>query len=150
MYDALIVGEGPAGVTAALYLARSGCSVLLVENMATGGQILQTSSLENYPGYPGGIKGYELADLFAAHLEGLPNLTKKTATVLRVEGQAGDFTVTTGGRGEEKIQAKTVLVCSGAKHRSLGVDREKELTGRGVSYCALCDGNFFRGRECCT
>ena len=73
-YDALVIGGGPAGSTAALYLSRSGCSVLLVEQLAHGGQLLQTESLENYPGYPKGIKGYELADLFAAHLENLPSV----------------------------------------------------------------------------
>ena len=144
LYDGLIIGEGPAGVTAALYLARSGCSVLLVEQMTTGGQILQTSSLENYPGYPKGIKGYELADLFAAHLEGLDGLERKTGSVTKVAGEAGAFTVSF--RDGTEAQTKTVLVCSGAKHRMLGVAREQELTGHGVSYCALCDGNFFRGK----
>ncbi|MBQ7618248.1 MAG: FAD-dependent oxidoreductase, partial [Desulfovibrio sp.] len=93
LYDSLIIGEGPAGVTAALYLVRSGCSVLLVEKMTTGGQILQTSELENYPGFPQGIKGYELADLFAGHLAGLAGLERKQATVTKVEGLAGDFNI---------------------------------------------------------
>ncbi|MBQ9536948.1 MAG: FAD-dependent oxidoreductase [Desulfovibrionaceae bacterium] len=144
-YDSLVIGEGPAGVTAALYLCRSGCSVLLVEQMTTGGQILQTSDLDNYPGYPHGIKGYELADLFAAHLEGLANLERLTASVTQVTGVAGDFTVNFS-QGDP-IKARTVLVCTGAKHRQLGVQREQELTGHGVSYCALCDGNFFRNKD---
>ncbi|MBQ7606938.1 MAG: thioredoxin-disulfide reductase [Desulfovibrionaceae bacterium] len=143
--DSVIIGEGPAGVTAALYLTRSGASVHLVEQMTTGGQILQTAALENYPGYPKGIKGYELADLFAAHLEGLDSLERSTQTVVGVSGKAGAFTVTL--KNGKTIDAKTVLVCTGAKHRMLGVDREKELTGHGVSYCALCDGNFFRGKS---
>ena len=142
--DSLIIGEGPAGVTAALYLVRSGCSVLVAEQMTTGGQILQTSSLENYPGFPQGIKGYELADLFAAHLQGLDHLERKSSAVTAAEGEAGHFTVTF--QDKSTVECKTVLVCSGAKHRLLGVDREKELTGHGVSYCALCDGNFFRGK----
>lgn len=144
-YDSLIIGEGPAGVTAALYLARSGCSVLLVEQLTVGGQILQTAELDNYPGYPQGIKGYELADKFAAHLDGLNHLERQTASVVAVKGEAGHFTISLNP-GEE-VQAKTVVVCTGAKHRRLGVDREAELTGRGVSYCALCDGNFFRNKE---
>jgi len=143
--DSCIIGEGPAGVTAALYLARSGASVHLVEQMTTGGQILQTAELENYPGHPKGIKGYELADLFAAHLEGLSTLTRSTASVSHVEGQAGNFTVTMSNG--KSITAKTVVVATGAKHRKLGLAREDELTGHGVSYCALCDGNFFRGRK---
>lgn len=142
--DCVVIGEGPAGVTAALYLTRSGASVHLVEQMTTGGQILQTAALENYPGYPKGIKGYELADLFAAHLEGLDNLERSAQTVVGVKGKAGAFTVTL--KNGKTIETKTVLVCTGAKHRMLGVEREKELTGHGVSYCALCDGNFFRGK----
>ncbi|MBQ7606393.1 MAG: FAD-dependent oxidoreductase [Desulfovibrionaceae bacterium] len=142
--DSLIIGEGPAGVTAALYLARSGVSVALVEQMTTGGQILQTAELENYPGYPKGIKGYELADLFAAHIEGLDNCTRTQAQVTAITGEAGHFTVSLSNG--KTIEAKTILVCTGAKHRMLGVPREKELTGSGVSYCALCDGNFFRGK----
>ncbi|MBO4334589.1 MAG: FAD-dependent oxidoreductase [Desulfovibrio sp.] len=142
--DSLIIGEGPAGVTAALYLARSGCSVVLAEQMTTGGQILATSSLENYPGYPQGIKGYELADLFAAHLQGLEHLERKSGAVTQVAGEAGNFTVTF--QDKSVVSCRSVLVCSGAKHRKLGVEREEELTGHGVSYCALCDGNFFRGK----
>lgn len=139
-FDAAVVGSGPAGVTAALYLVRSGCSVILFEKMAAGGQILQTEALENYPGYPKGIKGYELADLFAAHLEGLP-VTHSRDAVESVSGEAGDFVVQAGGK--EHI-CRTVIVCSGAHHRELGLADEKRLQGRGVSYCALCDGNFFR------
>ena len=145
IYDSLVIGEGPAGVTAAMYLTRSGCKVLLAEQLTTGGQILQTAELENYPGYPKGIKGYELADLFAAHLDGIDNLTRVVTTVEEVSGAAPNFTVKL--KGKEPIQAKTVLVCTGAKHRRLGVAREEELTGHGVSYCALCDGNFFRGKD---
>ena len=139
-FDAAVIGSGPAGVTAALYLVRSGCSVILFEKMAAGGQILQTEALENYPGYPKGIKGYELADLFAAHLEGLP-VTHSRDAVESVSGEAGNFVVRAGGK---EHSCRTVIVCSGAHHRELGLADEKRLQGRGVSYCALCDGNFFR------
>ena len=139
-FDAAVIGSGPAGVTAALYLVRSGCSVILFEKMAAGGQILQTEALENYPGYPKGIKGYELADLFAAHLEGLP-VTHSRDAVESVSGEAGNFVVQAGGK---EHSCRTVIVCSGAHHRELGLADEKRLQGRGVSYCALCDGNFFR------
>ncbi|MBQ3060346.1 MAG: thioredoxin-disulfide reductase [Desulfovibrio sp.] len=141
-YDALVIGGGPAGSTAALYLSRSGCSVLLVEQLAHGGQLLQTESLENYPGYPKGIKGYELADLFAAHLENLP-IDCISAAVESVNGSAGNFIIQAG---HQEYAAKVVLVCSGAKHRQLGLKKEDALLGKGVSYCALCDGNFFRGQ----
>lgn len=144
VYDAVVIGSGPAGITAAMYLARSGISVLVLEQLVPGGQILQTESLENYPGYPKGIKGYELADLFAAHLEGL-DIDRPTAAVESVSGTAGRFTVRVSG-GED-YACKTVLVCSGARHRQLGLDGEDKLLGHGVSYCALCDGNFFRGQS---
>ncbi|MCI7568237.1 MAG: thioredoxin-disulfide reductase [Desulfovibrio sp.] len=141
-FDAAIIGSGPAGITAALYLARSGCSVILFESLAAGGQILQTEVLENYPGFPKGIKGYELADLFAAHIENL-TITRSRDAVESVRGQAGNFVV---GAGEKEYACRTVIVCTGAKHRPLGVEGEDRLQGRGVSYCALCDGNFYRNQ----
>ncbi|MBE6441737.1 MAG: thioredoxin-disulfide reductase [Desulfovibrio desulfuricans] len=141
-YDAVVIGGGPAGITAAMYLARSGCSVLMPEQLAAGGQILQTEALENYPGFPKGIKGYELADLLSAHLDGL-QVERPAAAVESVSGSGGNFTVRVGG---EDVAAKTVIVCSGAHHRQLGLEGEDRLRGRGVSYCALCDGNFFRGQ----
>lgn len=144
VYDAVVIGSGPAGITAAMYLARSGLSVLALEQLVPGGQILQTESLENYPGFPKGIKGYELADLFAAHLEDL-NIDRPTGAVESVSGTAGRFTVRISG-GEDHV-CKTVLVCSGARHRQLGLDGEDKLLGHGISYCALCDGNFFRGQN---
>ncbi|MBQ9452675.1 MAG: FAD-dependent oxidoreductase [Desulfovibrio sp.] len=142
-YDAVVIGGGPAGITAAMYLARSGCSVLMPEELTPGGQILQTEALENYPGFPKGIKGYELADLLSAHLDGL-QVERPAARVESVSGSAGNFIVCTNG---EHISARVVLVCSGAQHRKLGLDGEDRLRGHGVSYCALCDGNFFRGQS---
>ena len=141
-YDAVVIGGGPAGVTAAMYLARSGCSVLLPERLTSGGQLLQTEALENYPGFPKGIKGYELADLFTEHLEGL-TVDRPAIMVESISGSAGQFAVHTA---EEDYLCKVVLVCSGAKHRQLGLEGEDRLRGRGVSYCALCDGNFFRNQ----
>ncbi len=143
VFDACVIGAGPAGITAALYLSRSGCSVILVEQMSPGGQVLQTATLENYPGFPKGIKGYELADAMTEHLDGL-SIDRVTGSVVAVSGQAGDFTVLLADGSS--YAARTVLVCSGARHRKLGLADEERLTGHGVSYCALCDGNFFRGR----
>ncbi len=142
-FEACVIGAGPAGITAALYLSRSGCSVMLVEQMTPGGQVLQTASLENYPGFPKGIKGYELADAMAEHLDGL-SIDRVTGEVVAVSGRAGDFAVSLADGAS--YTARTVLVCSGARHRKLGLPDEERLTGHGVSYCALCDGNFFRGR----
>lgn len=145
LFDSCIIGGGPAGITAAMYLARSGCSVCMIEEMALGGQILQTAELENYPGFPKGIKGYELADTLAAHLDNL-ELVRKQATVSSIQGTAGNFVLDLSS-DNEPVAAKTIIVCTGAKHRQLGVAGESELIGRGVSYCAICDGNFFRGRD---
>lgn len=144
IYDAVVVGEGPAGLTAALYLARSGCSVLIFEQLAPGGQVLATESLENYPGFPHGVKGYELADLFAEHVKNLP-LERPRGEVSQISGKAGDFVIKAEAN-EDTYHARSVIVCSGARHRHLGVEREVELIGRGVSYCAVCDGNFYRGQ----
>jgi thioredoxin reductase (NADPH) len=141
-YDALVIGGGPAGITAAMYLARSACSVLMCEQLTPGGQVLMTDSLENYPGHPKGIKGYELADLFIAHLENLP-VDHMAGSVDSVTGAAGKFVTRCA---EHEYASKTILACTGARHRTLGLGREDILLGRGVSYCALCDGNFFRGR----
>ena len=142
-YDAIVVGGGPAGITAALYLCRSGISVAQIEMLAPGGQILKTESIENYPGFPKGIKGWEMADAFAAHLDDY-ELDRYNDAVLKMEQVPGGWSFSVG---KETIVGKAVVICSGANPRPLGVPRETELTGRGVSYCALCDGNFFRDKE---
>ncbi len=140
LYDAIVIGGGPAGLTAVLYLCRSGLSVAQVEMLAPGGQILKTESIENYPGFPQGVKGWELADTFAAHLAEYP-FDRYNDAVLKMEQSAHGWTLSIG---RDTIEGKTVVICSGANPRPLGVPREVQLTGRGVSYCALCDGNFFR------
>lgn len=145
VYDAAVVGEGPAGATAALYLARSGCSTLLIEHMTSGGQLLATESLENYPGFPHGVKGYELADLMSEQLNGLA-IDKVRAEITSVSGKAGEFALQAEADAQP-YKARTVLACCGAKHRHLGLPREDELVGRGVSYCAICDGGFYRGKD---
>lgn len=141
-YDAVVVGGGPSGITAALYLCRSGLSVALVEMLAPGGQMLKTEHIENYPGFPKGINGWELADVFAAHLEGY-QLDRYNDAIASMEQASGVWTVVVG---KQTLEARTVLVCSGANPRPLGLPDEARLTGRGVSYCALCDGNFFRNQ----
>ncbi len=146
IYDAIIVGTGPAGITAALYMVRSGCTVALVEKLTPGGQVLATESIENYPGFPKGIKGYELADAFAAHLDDL-KLDRFTESVNEME-------LSPEGKGTHKVlvgknwlETRSIIVCSGAMHRHLGVENEMKLNGHGVSYCAICDGNFYRGLD---
>ena len=142
MFDAVVIGGGPAGLTAVLYLVRSGCKVLLCESMTYGGQVLQTSDIANYPGFPKGVQGWELADLFAAHVEGL-DFEHVQAEVTGITGEAGSFAVHTS-MGD--YAARTVVVAAGARHRPLGVEGEARLLGHGVSYCAICDGNFFRNQ----
>lgn len=145
LYDAAVIGAGPAGITAALYLVRSGVSVALIENGAPGGQVLSTAEIENYPGFPKGVKGWELADLFDAHLAGYPvaRVRGEVSSVASAEGGLFRIAFTEG----ESIEAKAVVVCTGAKHRDLGAPGEDKFRGRGVSYCAVCDGNFYRGRD---
>ena len=140
LYDAVVVGGGPAGITAALYLCRAGISVALFEMMTPGGQILKTEAIENYPGFPQGIKGWELADALAAHLEGY-TLDRYTDTVTAMEREGAVWKLSVG---KGTVGARAVVICSGANPRLLGVPRESELTGRGISYCAMCDGHFFR------
>ena len=144
VYDAVVVGAGPAGITAALYLVRSGCSVALVEKLTPGGQVLQTEAIENYPGFPKGIKGWELADAFAAHLDEL-EIDRFTSGVASLSSEDSAHTLRLEDGTE--LHARAVVVCSGARHRPLGLPDEGRLTGHGVSYCAVCDGNFFRGLE---
>ena len=142
-FNSLVIGAGPAGVSAALYLARFDLSVALVEKMAPGGLLLQTAEIENYPGFPKAIKGYELADAFSAQLDPYPNLVRMTETVSEMELE-GD--IKRVRLGEEWIETESVIICSGVSYRKLGLDGEDRLLGKGISYCALCDGNFFRGQ----
>lgn len=144
-YDAVVVGEGPAGITAAMYLARSGCSVLMFEQLTPGGQILLTEVLENYPGFPKAIKGYELADLFVEQISEYA-IDKPFGEISSISGEAGHFIIKAEAN-ETEYHCKTVIVCSGAKHRVLGLPKENEFIGKGVSYCAICDGNFYRNQE---
>ncbi|MEG2172193.1 MAG: FAD-dependent oxidoreductase [Desulfovibrionaceae bacterium] len=143
LFDAIIIGGGPAGLTAALYLTRSGCSVALIEKLTPGGQVLQTEEIENYPGFPKGIKGYELADLFAAHVSEYP-IKRFSEAVSTVEHRQDRVRVCLG---DTWIEGKTLVICSGARYRKLGLQNEAKLTGHGVSFCAICDGNFFRNLE---
>ncbi len=145
IYDAIIIGSGPAGITAALYLVRSGCKIALVEKLTPGGQVLLTESIENYPGFPEGIKGYALADAFAAHLDALQlDRFSEKVQQFELDSESGEHKLLVG---KTWLKAKSVIICSGAPHRHLGVENEMLFTGHGVSYCAICDGNFFRDAE---
>lgn len=142
-YDAVVIGGGPAGVTAALYLARAGVSLAWIEKLAPGGQVLNTEVIDNYPGFPKGIKGYELADLFEAHLNDY-QMDRYRDEVVDIQTDPGKHRIKVG---EEWITARAIVICTGARWRKLGIEGEERFAGKGVSYCALCDGNFFRGQD---
>ncbi|QGY41370.1 thioredoxin-disulfide reductase [Pseudodesulfovibrio cashew] len=142
-YDAVVIGGGPAGMTAALYLLRAGVKTAMIEKLSPGGQVLMTSEIENYPGFPGGLQGWELADKFSAQLDEYP-LGRIYDEVRSIEVGESLHAISVG---EEIVHAKTIILATGSRYRKLGVPGEERLLGRGVSYCALCDGNFFRDRD---
>ncbi len=138
-FDAVIIGSGPAGLSAAVYLRRAMLSVAVVEKeYMSGGQILLTEKVENYLGFES-ISGFELADKFRKHAE---NLGAEF-----IKGEVTDVTPTavTLKKGDI-IETKAVIIAAGAKHKAVGAVGERELSGRGVSYCAVCDGAFFKDR----
>jgi thioredoxin reductase (NADPH) len=143
-YQLIIIGGGPAGLTAGLYAARGRLKTLLIEKGATGGQVLLTDWVDNYPGFYDGITGFELMENMAAHVDRF-DLEKKFATVASMDLQ-GEQKVVTLESGEE-ITAQSVIITTGAKPRKLGVPGEEEMLGKGVSYCATCDGPFYRNQE---
>ncbi|WP_314913642.1 thioredoxin-disulfide reductase [Streptococcus constellatus] len=142
MYDTIIIGSGPAGMTAALYAARSNLKVALLERGIPGGQMNNTSDIENYPGYAN-ISGPELAEKMFEPLEKL-GVEHLFGYVKKIEDHGNVKKVFTE---DEIFETKTVIIASGAFHRHLGVLGEEELNSRGVSYCAVCDGAFFRDED---
>lgn len=142
MYDVIIIGSGPAGLSAAIYAARARLNTLVIEEKPlSGGQIVNTYEVDNYPGLPG-ISGFELAQKMRAHADKL-ELEFLTASVTGMEDKGNVKIVAAGGR---LLETRTILIASGAEHRKLGVPGENALSGMGVSYCATCDGAFFRER----
>ncbi len=141
--DLVIIGGGIAGLTAAQYGARSNLSTLVIEEMAPGGQALLIADLENYPGFPEPVNGFQFsmdmhkqAQKFGAEF--------LTASVKGIVKEGNTFQIETS---KEKVAAKTVVIATGAKHRHLGVPGEEEFSGKGVSYCATCDGPFFKNKK---
>ncbi|WP_210471247.1 thioredoxin-disulfide reductase [Sporosarcina sp. 6E9] len=142
IYDVIIVGAGPAGLTAAVYTSRGNLSTLMLERGAPGGQMATTEDIENYPGFD--------------HILG-PDLSTKMFDHARKFGADyayGDVTDVVDGEeyktifvGQKEYKARTIIISTGAEYKKMGVPGEEELTGRGVSYCAVCDGAFFRGKE---
>lgn len=142
IYDMVIIGGGPGGYTAALYAARAGLDTIVLEKLSAGGQMALTSQIDNYPGFDEGIDGFTLAEKMQAGAERFGAKTE-LAQVLSVELSEQIKTVQTS---EGTFRGKTVVLSTGATPRVLGIPGEKELVGRGVNYCAACDGMFYKGK----
>ena len=142
-YDVVIVGGGAAGLSAAIYATRAQMKTLIVEQLAPGGQILNTSDIENYPGFPDGVLGPDIGLLMHKQSENTGTLFAfDTVIDLKVDGEVKVVV------GEEReYTTKTIIITTGGEHNKLGVPGEEEFAGRGVTYCATCDGNFFAGED---
>ena len=141
MYDIIVIGAGPAGLTAALYARRAEKSVLVIEKECFGGQITHSPRVENYPGFLA-MSGNEFADKLIEQVMA-QGAEIELDTVVGIEGEAGNYTVL----GESKsYSAKAVIIATGSRHRQLGIERENEFVGEGISYCAVCDGAFYKGK----
>lgn len=143
-YQLIIVGGGPAGLTAGLYAARGRIQTLLIEKGAAGGQVLLTDWVDNYPAFAEGVAGFDLVDNMAAHADRF-GLEKKFAAVesLDLRGELKRIRLDSG----EELTCEAVIICTGARPRKIEVPGEEELQGKGVSYCATCDGPFYRDQE---
>ena len=142
IYDVVIIGGGPAGYTSALYTSRAGLDTLVVEKFSAGGQMTQTSQIDNYPGFDEGVDGFTLGFKMQSGAERFGAQTMR-AEVLSVDFDDKIKVVETS---EGILKSKTVIIATGAEHRHLGIKDEDKLIGRGVGYCAACDGMFYRGK----
>ncbi|MDO5414663.1 MAG: thioredoxin-disulfide reductase [Bacillota bacterium] len=142
VYDMIVIGGGPAGYTAALYAARAGLDTVVLEKLSAGGQMALTSQIDNYPGFDEGIDGFELGEKMQAGAERF-GVETELAEVLSFEldGEVKKLVTDSGD-----FYGKTVVISTGANPRELGVDKEQQLVGRGVNYCAACDGMFYKGK----
>ena len=142
VYDMIIIGGGPGGYTAALYATRAGLNTLVLERMAAGGQMALTEQIDNYPGFPDGIDGFELADRMQKQAQRFGAETRHSeVTGLDLTAQPKRIATPDGD-----LYARTVVIATGANPRKLGVPEEEDLVGRGVAYCATCDGMFYRDK----
>ncbi len=143
LYDVIIIGGGPAGMTAALYAARSGLQAILVERGALGGQLMKTDWIDNYPGFPEGIGGMELMNNFALQVERF-GVETHYANVEKLELSGKIKKVITD---DGILEGKSVIIATGSEPKQVDIPGETEFAGAGVSYCAVCDGMFFRGKK---
>ena len=142
MLDMLIIGGGPGGYTAALYAARAGLTVAVVEKLSAGGQMALTEKIDNYPGFPEGVDGFELGELMQQQAEKFGAQTiLAEVTALELQGDVKKIHTSEG-----TLEAKTVVIATGANPRKLGLPGEEALTGRNIHYCAACDGMRYRGK----
>ena len=141
MYDIIVVGAGPAGLTAALYARRAEKSVLVIEKDTFGGQITHSPRVENYPGFLE-MSGNEFADKLIEQVFAQGGEIELDE-VLGIEGKAGNYTVRCAGKS---FNSKSVIIATGSHHRTLGLPGEEKYTGEGISYCAVCDGAFYKGK----
>lgn len=143
MYDLIIIGSGPAGLTAAIYATRAKLDALAIEeNYVSGGQIINTYEVENYPGF-NTISGFDLAEKFKSHADSLgAKFVTESVTEVQLKGDIKKVITE-----DSTYEAKTVIIAGGATHRKLGCPGEEELAGYGVSYCATCDGAFYKGKD---
>lgn len=143
IFDVIVAGSGPAGLTAAIYTARSNLNVLVVAGVEAGGQLIWTTDVEDYPGFPDGIQGPDLIRLFRKQAERLgAKFTDGDITELNLNSRPFITKV-----GDKTFQGKSVIIATGASAKWLGLESEQKLKGRGVSACAVCDGAFFKGQE---
>lgn len=143
MYDVVIIGAGPAGLTAAIYAARANLRTLVLEQTMPGGQAATTESIENYPGFPQGVSGFDIAMKFHEQANRFgAKMVIEEVVELNLAGELKTVRTT-----KQEYQTKAVIITTGAKAQRLGIPGEAEFVGRGVSYCATCDGAFFRDQE---
>lgn len=142
IYDVIIIGGGPAGYTAALYACRAGFSTLLLEKFSAGGQMTETSEIDNYPGFPEGIDGFTLGYNMQKGAERFGCVTLQTEVLTaHLTGETKEI-----GTADGTFYGKSVILATGAYHKHLGIENEEALIGKGVVYCATCDGMFYRGK----
>ena len=142
VYDMVVIGGGPGGYTAALYAARAGLSVLVLEKLSAGGQMALTSQIDNYPGFEDGIDGFTLGEKMQQQAERFGAVTELAeVTALQLDSSVKEIETTEG-----TFYSRTVVMATGANPRLMGLPGERELTGRGVNYCAACDGMFYKGK----